>query len=292
MKKLLITSFILISALIVNAGVIYEAEIKTELYNQPEYQNQEDNPAADMLQQMTKPYTMKAMLESEGRGRIKFTSDGPLMFQKGTFLVAESKDTMYFCNPTDKTYSKFNIGNANKQLTGFASKLQKMTKMKYENIAVTLAELGDGGDVAGYPTKKYKLVVEYDTKMKILFKKIKDHQKKEYIIYATSKMPFDLLGDYTNSQIFTTAIKNIDSQIQTKIADIGFPLKTESLSYDKENKLTAKSSFTILSIKEKTLNPALFKVPNGYKEAELEVATQDEEGNTQKQKLKFGDLFK
>lgn len=292
MKKLLTTAFIILSALFVNAGIIYEAKIQTELYNQPSYENQEDNPAAGMLEEMTKPYTMKAMLESEGRGRIKFTSDGPLMFQKDTFIVAENKDTVYFCNPADKTYSVFNAGNANKQITGMAETLQKMTKMKYENIAVSIAEMGDGGDIAGYSTKQYKLIVEYDTKMKILFKKVTDHQKREYIIYTTSKLPFDMLGDYSNKQLFTTAIESIDQQIQSKVSGIGFPLKIENLSYDKDNKLTAKTSFTITSIEEKTLNPSLFKVPNDYTEKQMEVETEGEDGSKQKQKIKLGDLFK
>jgi hypothetical protein len=232
------------------------------------------------------------MMEQNGKGRIKFTSDGPLHLKKGTFIVAESKDVVYFCNPETKSYSKFNIGNANKQLTGLAAKMQKLTKMKYKNIAVTLADLGDGGNIAGYPTKKYKLVVEYDTEMKILFKKVKDHQKQEYIIYATQKLPFDLIGEYSNSQMFTTGIKGIDNQINTKVASVGFPLKIETLNYDKNNTLTAKHSFTITSLKEKNLNPALFKVPNGYTEEEVEYETQDEEGNAKKQKFKMGDLFK
>ncbi len=290
MKKLIITAFIILSGILANAGVIYEAKIEVELYNQQEMP--EDNPATGMIEEMTKPYTMKAMMEQDGRGRVKFTSDGPMMFKKGTFLVAENKDVVYFCDPESKSYSKFNIGNANKQLSGLAAKMQKFTKMKYKNIAVTIAEIGDGGNVAGYPTKKYKLVVEYDTEMKILFKKVKDHQKQEYIIYATNKLPFDLIGEYSNSQMFTTGIEGIDNQIKTKVAKVGFPLKIETLSYDKNNTLTAKHTFTITSLKEKNLNPALFKVPNGYTEQEVEVEGQDEEGNTKKQKLKFGDLFK
>lgn len=292
MKKLIITTLLFFAAFTLNAGVIYEAKIETEIYNQPQYENQEENPMGDMVQQMTKPYTIKAMLETENRGRVKFTSDGPLMFAKGTFIISESKDTVYLCNPQDKSYSKLNIGNANKQLGGFAAKLQKMTKMKYKNISVNIAELGDGGDVAGYSTKKYKLVVEYDTEMKILFKKVKDHQKKEYIIYATKKLPFEMMGEYSNKQFFTTAIENIDSQIQSKVGDIGFPLKIENLAYDKENKLVSKMSFTITSVKEKDLNPKLFTIPAGYTEKEMEVQTEGEDGTKQKQKIKLGDLFK
>lgn len=292
MKNLLITSLLLIVAFTLNAGVIYEAKIENEIYNQPQNSNQEENPMGDMVQEMTKPYTIKAMLESNNRGRVKFTSDGPLMFLKGTFIISESKDTVYLCNPQDKSYNKLNIGNANKQLAGFAAKLQKMTKMKYKNISVNVAELGDGGDVAGYSTKKYKLVVEYDTEMKIFFKKVKDHQKKEYMIYSTKKLPFEMMGDYSNKQFFTTAIPNVDSQIQSKVGDIGFPLKIENLAYDKNNKLMSKMSFTITSLKEKDLNPKLFKVPAGYTEKEMEVETEGEDGNQKKQKIKLGDLFK
>jgi len=290
MKKLIITAFIILSGILANAGVIYEAKIETELYNQQEMP--EDNPMADMVDQMTKPYTMKVMMEKDGKGRVKFTSDGNMLFKKGSFLVMESKDIMYLCDPETKTYSKFNLGAIAKKTAGLAATMQKFTKMKYKNIAVTIAEIGDGGDVAGYPTKKYKLVVEYDTEMKILFKKVKDHLKKEYILYATNKLPFDLLGEYSNSQVFTTGIEGIDNQINNKVATTGFPLKIEVLDYDKNNTLTAKQTFTILSLKEKNLNPALFKVPNGYTEQEVEVEGQDEEGNTKKQKLKLGDLFK
>ncbi len=271
---------------ITQAGVIYSAKTSTELYGEAA-EAQRQNP---MLQQMTAPQEMKIFAQDKG-ARIKFLTDS-MLYKKGDFMVSENGNTMYICDPQTKTYHKLDLNALRGQAEGMMKTMKKMTKMSYSNVFVNIVDKGNAGNIAGYPVRKYRMLVEYDTNMKILFKKIKNHERREFFIYVTKKLPMDLVPEYSNSQMFSTGIEQVDSQIQTKLKGLGFPMKTEQLGYGKNNELTSKSTFEITSIKEKSLNPALFKLPNGYTEKEIQVEGTDSEGNTQKKKFKLGDLFK
>ncbi len=279
-------ALLITAATVAQAGVVYSARTSTELYGEAA-QQQQQNP---MLQQMMEPQEMKIFAQDKG-ARIKFLSDS-ILYKKGDFMVTEDGRLMYICDPQAKTYHKLDLNALQGQAQGMMKTMTKMTKMSYSNVFVNIVDKGNAGSVAGYPVKKYRLLVEYDTNMKILFKKIKTHERREFFIYVTQKIPFDLMPEYNNSQMFTTSVDQVDSQIQSKLKGLGFPMKTEQLSYGKNNELTSKSTFEITSIQEKPVNPALFKLPNGYTEKEIQVEGTDSEGNTQKQKFKMGDLFK
>ncbi len=279
-------SLLTIISVAAQAGVIYTAKTQTELYGEAAEQ-QRQNP---MMQQMLQPQEMKIFAQDKG-GRIKFLTDSAL-YKKGDFMVTEDGNTMYICDPKTKTYHKLDLKAMMGKAQGMLKTMKKMTKMSYSNVFVNLVDKGNGGTVAGYPVEKYRMLVEYDTNMKILFKKIKTHERREFFIYVTPKLPMNLVPEYSNSQMFSTGIDQVDSQIQAKLKGLGFPMKTEQLDYGKNNELTSKSTFEITSIKEKSLNPALFKLPNGYTEKEIQVEGTDSEGNTQKKKFKLGDLFK
>lgn len=271
---------------IAQAGVIYSARTSTEVYGEAAEQ-QKQNP---MMQQMMQPQEMKIFAQDKG-ARIKFLTDS-FIYKKGDFMVSEDGSIMYICDPRTKTYHKLDVNALRSKTEGMMKTMKKMTKLSYSNVFVNLVDQGNAGSVAGYPVKKYRMLVEYDTNMKILFKKIKTHERKEYFIYVTSKLPMSLVPQFNHTQMFSTGIEQIDSQIQSKLKGLGFPMKTETLSYGKNNQLTGKSTFEITSVKEKSLNPALFKLPNGYTEKEMQIEGTDSEGNTQKHKFKMGDLFK
>ncbi len=284
MKKLLIIA-LLACAVTVQAGVVYTSRMTMEIYSEtPETQQQQE-----MMGDLTAPQEMKAYVEGKG-ARIKFLTDH-MFYKKGDFMVTEDGVTLYLCDPEAKTYHRFDTEAMMGKAQGMMESVQKMTKMEYSNIAVILNKLGEGDTVAGHSTTKYKLVVEYDVNMKILFKKMKQHHREEYIIYATDDLDFSKLPQYQDQQMFKTAIEAVDAQIGNKVSGIGFPLKTEHLSYDDKNNLVSKMTFEILEMEEKDVNPQLFKLPSGYTEKEMEVQTTDEEGNTQNKKFKIGDLF-
>ena len=283
-----VIALLITAATVAQAGVIYSARVQTELYGEAaQQQQQQQNP---MLQQMMEPQEMKVFAQDKG-ARIKFLSNS-ILYKKGDFMVTEDGKTMYLCDPQAKTYHKLNLEAMKGKAQGLMKTMTKMTKMTYSNVFVNIVDKGDAGTVAGYPVKKYRMLVEYDTNMKILFKKIKTHERKEFFIYITSKLSMDLVPEYNNSQMFTTGVAQVDSQIQSKLKGLGFPMKTEQLSYGKNNELTSKTSFKITSINEKSLNPALFKLPSGYTEKEIQVEGTDSKGNTKKHKFKMGDLFK
>lgn len=285
MKKFLIVLFALWTAL-ASAGVMYTSRVTIEMYNQtPEAKEQMEAYGG-----LTGPQEMKAFVDGNG-ARIKFLTDH-MLYQKDDFAVTEDGVVMYLCSPATKTYHRFDSAAMMKQAQGMLDTMQKMTKMSYSNIFVNVTDQGDGGSVAGYATTRYRVLIEYDVNMKILFKKINQHHKEEVFVYATSKLPFGYLPKFHNQQMFGTGIEEIDGQIGNKLDAIGFPLKTEHMSYGENNELTSKATFEITEITEKDLNPQLFKVPDGYTEKEMEVETQGEDGETQKKKFKLGDMFK
>jgi len=283
MIRTFVITLLIAATTVAQAGIIYSARTNTELYGENAEQ-QKQNP---MMQQVLEPQEMKVFAQDKG-ARIKFLSDS-ILYKKGDFMVTEDGNTLFLCDPQAKTYHKLDLEAMKGKVLGA---MKTMTKMTYSNAFVHIVDKGDAGTVAGYPVKKYRLLVEYDTNMKILFKKIKTHERREFFIYVTSKLSMDLVPEYNNSQMFTTGVDQVDSQIQSKLKGLGFPMKTEQLSYGKNNELTSKTSFEITSIDEKSLNPALFKLPSGYTEKEIQVEGTDSEGNTEKQKFKMGDLFK
>lgn len=284
MKKLLIIALVACTVT-VQAGVVYTSRMTMEMYTEtPETRQQQE-----MMGDLTAPQEMKAFVEGKG-ARIKFLSDH-MLYKKGDFMVTEDGVTLYLCDPQAKTYHRFDTEAMLGQAQGMMESMQKMTKMEYSNIAVILNKAGEGDTVAGYKTTRYKLVVEYDVNMKVLFKKINQHHRNEYIIHATDQLDFSKLPQYQDQQMFKTAIDAVDAQIGDKISGIGFPLKTEHLSYDDKNNLVSKMTFEILELEEKDVNPDLFKLPSGYTEKEMEVQTTDEEGNAENKKFKIGDLF-
>ncbi len=284
MKKLMIGLFAVWTA-VASAGVMYTSKVTMEVYNQtPEAKEQ-----MEQMGVLNEPQEMKAFVQGKG-ARIKFLTDH-MIYQKDDFAVTEDGVVMYLCNPASKTYHRFDTEAMMQSAQGMLDTVQKMTKMTYQNIFVNVTEQGDGGSVAGFPTKKYRLLIEYDVHMKILFKKVNQHHKEEIIIYASEKLPFDHLPQFHNQQMFGTGIDEIDSQVKGKVSGIGFPLKTEHLSYGENNELASKTTFEITEMAEKDLNPKLFKLPDGYTEREMEVTTEGEDGEAQQKKFKLGDLF-
>ncbi len=285
------------------AGVVYTAKTSTEIADQKVKEQMENSPFANI----NKPTTMKVYAEGK-KFRVEIVKGGNMLTPEGTIVLSQDGKMAYFINPKEKTYWEMDLEQLKKMGESATKLMKKFAKMRYKDIFVDVVDMGSGGEVAGYKTEKYKMLVKYTMEMKILFKKINSEIKRETEIYTTKSLDMSDFDMYSFSNSFTSGIPEIDSQVMSKLKVIGFPLKTVSYQYNDKGKLQSIATFEIVSIKKESVPNSMFVLPKGYTKVESPIMkmvgetqvspagnpdstnSPSEEGQ-KKKKFNFKDLF-
>jgi hypothetical protein len=219
--------------------------------------------------------------------RLDIDQGDQLLIQDHSFLL--SKDggrTLVVANPADKTWYELKLDD----LLGSAGSIFKQmggtVQMTFDDEKVAAHDDGDGGMIAGYPTRKSSVTCSYQMKMNVMGQKIQGHIQMQSQTWATDKLPA-AAASFVQSGGFRTGIEAIDKLIQAQGGVVtGFPLKqvitTTTVMNDQTTTMTNTTSVT--DIHKDAVHPAgTFEMPAGYSKglSPLETLTRGILGKSQ-----------
>lgn len=223
-----------------------------------------DSAQSNMMNMVT-----KAWADSD-QARIEFVESGNPMMGKGTYmLVRDGGKTMYLVNPAEKKYSVWDMD----AMMGMAGGAMKMMNMKILDPKVEKLLEEDGGKVAGYPTRHYRIRTSYTTQMSFFGRKMTSVTQEDEDIWSTTRIANPGADAWFKRHEFKSGSQDLDALMKAQMDKVeGFPLRRETIhvttdAQGKEQK--TKTVMEIKSIKETTPDAKLFALPTGYTEQPL-----------------------
>lgn len=218
------------------------------------------------------------------RTRVEFLSGN--VYPAGTYVISTDGSRLFFIDPVKKWYTEFNAAGA---VTAIGA-----SNIKIENLRSDTKDLGEGPIIAGSPTHRYQLTLDYD--VTLVMRQIPLKQSVHTVIdsYTTSKfgeLALNVLADGVR-----TGNHEIDQLLELETTKMtGFPLRqtvtirmTSQTRSPGSSQLKVKPTRTFLretvvtSVRELQPKANDFSIPAGYTRADA-----SERPRTQTQVLTF-----
>lgn len=206
-----------------------------------------------------------AMAEANSfRMNIK-RGDG-LTFADGSFVVSrDGGKTLSVADPVTKTYYELALADA----TGSAAAMFKQLgfmNFKISEPKVTSRDLGKGGTLEGYPTRRNLVNSAYTMSINAMGTPMKIGVQMSTESWMTDAIPAELTN-FLQRQSITTGISELDKLIAAQTVAKGFPLKqVTSMRMVQNGRVTeTKTTTTIHHVAKKQIADSQFVVPADYK---------------------------
>jgi hypothetical protein len=202
--------------------------------------------------------------------RVEFVESGnPMMAEGGYMLTKDGGVNMFFVNPKEKTYSKFDLESMGQMVGG----VSKMMNMKFSDVKTE--DLGEemGGVIVGLPTTHYKFRVSYTMSMSFMGMKQNSKIVQDKEVWAAPKLVEAALGIWLRKSPPKMGDEEFDKLVRAQAGKIqGFPLKTitKQTTTDKNGKTETTTTIMEVTKLELDMIPNVsFDVPAGYKEVDM-----------------------
>jgi hypothetical protein len=217
-------------------------------------------------------------------------SSGSPMTQQGTYLLTkDGGKTLYLVSPKDKTYAEWSLQGMLGAVGAVMNGMGPLLKVQFDNLKVDRVAEGDGGLVAGLPTRHYKSHTTYTMTIKVLGMGNTANVVSEQDVWATTKVSDVALGVWLRAEPLRTGNAEFDKLITSQAVKYpAFPLKVVTVSTstpqkgDKVTKTTATTEVTQLEANA-SVPASSFEIPAGYKETQMVPTQQGEEQNQQQE---------
>lgn len=185
-------------------------------------------------------------------------------YEPGNYIISHGDNTVFVVDPTTKSYVEYATGQ----------RRVNPDRIKISNLKTNFQELPDGGLIAGYPTKHYRLQLSYD--IEVLMGTITIRQTVESIIDKWMTNAFDhVIEQYRdNTDDLKTGNAAIDSLIEAEATKFkGLALKERSQTVASAEKKSRNENvnlpttrkrtreMVVSKIEEVAVSPNLFAVP-------------------------------
>jgi hypothetical protein len=214
----------------------------------------------------SKNMTARAVLDGE-KGRIDVLSGN--QYAPGSYILRDGKLRLFFVFPDRKQYNEGPIKKGPNK--------EQANKVSITNPQIAFEELPDGGVIAGYPTRHYRLTTSYE--MSMTFGKVVVRQKVEATIDKWTTTAFDdFIAQYQDDSELATGNSEVDMLLQTEASKFkGLPLKMRSVvkttpeQHMQGSKLNLPATrqrvreMEVSKIEQVTVSPDLFTIPLGFK---------------------------
>jgi Domain of unknown function (DUF4412) len=198
-------------------------------------------------------YNLKSSTGTGGR----VVADGAnvrLEMENGAVLLTnDGGKTLTFLDPTKKTYTTMSAAD----LVGM--------DIKVANPKTTTRDLGDGGAVEGYPTRRWAVETSFDATIDTF----SVHLSMRSESWRTEQLP-EAAASIFASQSTRTGVAEIDKVLESMAsANVkGFPLKEVTTLRSKSangKETSTTSTIEVHDIKRVNTTKATFAIPAGYK---------------------------
>lgn len=209
------------------------------------------------------PQTLAGKVAVEGNNiRFDVTSGEDLLFKTKSFILStDGGRTLSVFDPSLKTYYVMNLSAMSANAFG------GMMKLNFSNPRVATRDIGDGGAVSGYPTRRSAVDASFDIAADALGGAMTTHMTMTTESWTTDQ----LSGDFTNflqMKSLQTGYDELDKLIeaQSKALRGRFPLKQVTTIRVKqgENDITETTTSEVTNIEKKAIPATTFATPSGY----------------------------
>ncbi len=202
--------------------------------------------------------------------RVEFVESGnPMMAAGGYMLTKDGGTSMFFVNPKEKSYSKFDVESMGQMVGGVG----KMMNMKFSDVKSE--DLGEemGGVIVGLPTTHYKFRVSYTMSMSFMGMKQASKVVQDKEVWAAPKLVEAALGIWLRKSPPKMGDEEFDKVVRAQAGKIqGFPLKTITRQTTTDKNGKAETTTTIMEVTKLELDMipnVSFDVPAGYEEVDM-----------------------
>lgn len=176
--------------------------------------------------------------------RVEFTRGDRVIFQDSSVVLStDGGKTLTLLDPARKTFVVLDVGELLGALT-------------IANSKVSARDLGDGGTIEGYPTRKWSLDASYD----VVIADTRTHVTMHSDSWRTDRIPEEVR--------FNGHADPIERMMPPNVK--GFPLKEVTTIRTRPpggREATAVSTMGVHDLRRVTTTPAQFAIPAGYKRA-------------------------
>lgn len=204
------------------------------------------------------------------KARVEFVESGnPMMAKGGYMLTKDGGASMFFVNPKEKNYSKFDVESMGQMVGG----LGKMMNMKFSDVKGE--DLGEemGGVIAGVLTTHYKFRVSYTMEMNFMGMKQASKIVQDKEVWAAPKLVEAALGIWLRKTPPKMGNEEFDKLVRLQAGKIqGFPLKmiTKQTTTDKNGKVeTTTTTMEVTKLELDMIPNVSFDIPSGYEEVDM-----------------------
>jgi hypothetical protein len=197
--------------------------------------------------------------------RIDFTKGDGLLFADGSWLFStDSGKTITLVNPGVHRYSSLEVGEM-LRTAGSAMKMFGGGETAFTAPTVVTKELGDGGMIAGYPTRRRRVDSRFDWTVRLMGETVTTHVDIVSESWTTKALPAELTT-FIQMPGFTTGIETIDRALSQQTAATSFPLRqvTTTTTTAGSRRTVTTSETNISGVTKTDATADLFTVPGGY----------------------------
>jgi len=256
-RSILATALFLAVAVPCSAGIHYKAVTKTEGPQNGDVQAEGwvsgDNAKV-------------AFVESAGNPVLK----------QGMYLVTkDGGKTLFLVNPEEKTYAEWSLQGLLGTVGAVMNGLGPLLKIQFSPPKVEKILEEDGGTIAGFPTRHYKLRTSYTMTVKVLGMGNTTDVVSDQDVWATSKLQDAGLGVWLRAEPPRTGNQEFDKLLAAEAVKFeGFPLKMVTVNTSTAKKgnrtQTTRSTMEVTQLDASASVPAsAFEIPAGYERTEI-----------------------
>lgn len=196
--------------------------------------------------------------------RIDLRQGDGMLFRDGSYLITQGRDLFVF-DPAAKTFYQLRLDQL-ASMTGTALG-GGMVQLRFEEPRVTSRDLGDGGKIEGYPTRRTSLDATINIVVDAMGQSMSSRMRMETTSWSTDRLSASLMNVF-QSGAMRSGIPALDRLIDAQTASTRgrFPLRQTTIIHLLQNgrDLVTNTTTAVTHIRNATIAPSQFAVPSGY----------------------------
>jgi hypothetical protein len=208
------------------------------------------------------------VVESDGpQMRINIAHGDGVTFPDRSFAVSSDGRRIVVCDPSAKTYYEMFTDSLIAEGNKVPSLLGVFDSISTSNGHYNIRDLGNGGTIAGYPTRRTATSSSYDLHLTVIDHKVVVHVAINSESWTTDRLPASL-ANFMQLRSVRTGVPGLDRLLTADPrAPRGFPLKTVTTLRIVQNDtpIEMTSTTNVSNIEMKAFPASEFAMPVGYR---------------------------
>jgi hypothetical protein len=230
----------------------------------------------------TPPHTGQVQVEGWAlgpRARIEVRESANPAARAGTYLLSpDAGRKVYLVDPKARTYTPWNLDAMLELVGGVLHGMGPLLQLHFSDPKVEQLPEGDGGNVAGLPTRLHRFRISYTTEVNVLGMSTSGSTVIEQQLWITDKLRDAGLGVWLRSEPPRTGSEQLDGLIAARTGGVpGYPLRAVTVSTSRQRNATPAVTRTTMEVTrlDAAVPPeSAFALPPDFQEKQLLPGTE------------------